>query len=78
MRADAKNLLDQLGASGMPYHEFPGRFAEFEYWPLFSAMLVDPMVRERFDAAEALAPAGTHDARAMQQQLATLTRNGAL
>jgi hypothetical protein len=78
MRADAKNLLEQLGASGLAYHEFPDRFAEFEYWPLLVAVLADPVVRERIERADTQVPAGTLDARAMQQQLAALRDAGTI
>jgi hypothetical protein len=78
MRDDAQNLLDRLHASGLTYREFPDRFVDFEYWPMFSAMLADPAVRERIDAAHALSPSGLGDARAMQAQLAALSQAGAL
>jgi hypothetical protein len=78
MREDAQNLLDRLGASGLTYREFPDRYADFAYWPLFAAIAADPEVRARIDAAEALPPEGIGDARAMQQYLATLSESGSL
>jgi hypothetical protein len=76
MREDAKNLLDRLGASALDYRDFPNRFAEYEYWPLFGAMLADPDVRERLGATTEIARPGTQDARAIQQHLFALSQAG--
>ncbi len=78
MREDAKNLLDRLGASELTYREFPGRYADFAFWPLFSERAANPGVRARLDAAEETRPAGIGDARAMQNYLATLVEAGRL
>lgn len=56
MRVDARSLLQRLGKREFVYREFAGRFSELELWPLFDAVLHDPLLAGGGALATAPAP----------------------